>query len=324
MKTIAVIGAGQLGSRHLQSLSKLNFPARIEVVDTFSAALDTAKTRFEEMPENPNILEIKYLSSIKELSKDVDFAVVATNADVRADVVRELIRFCDVKNILLEKVLFQKVEDYAEFLDVFANRNIQVWVNHPRRQYPFYHELKNWIADSTQVSYQLQGGAWGLACNSLHFIDHLAFLTGETALEVTRDGLNRAVIQSKRKGFVEFSGVLNGRVGNHPFSLFCHDLASPVIISIYSDKLSVIIDEANGWVRIATKENGWKWDEKKERIVRFQSELTSKVVEQVISSGRCDLPTYADSVKLHIPFIRCLKMHLEQVENKKYDHCPIT
>lgn len=324
MKNIAVIGAGQLGSRHLQSLAKLNLPARIEVVDTFAASLEIAKARFEEMPANANIQEIRYLSSIHELSKSIDFVVIATNADVRAGVVRELLAACDVKNILLEKVLFQKEADYAEFVEVFASKNIQVWVNHPRRQFPYYHELKHALAGATQISYQVQGGAWGLACNSLHFIDHLAFLSGSEALQISSEGLNPTVIQSKRKGFVEFSGALRGRIASHTFTLFCHDAQSPVSIAICSDTLNAIIDEGSGLIRFATQEGGWKWEERKERIIRFQSELTNSVVEQVIATGRCDLPTYEEAVKLHLPVIACFKEFLERAENRKYDHCPIT
>ena len=48
MKTIVVIGAGQLGSRHLQALSKVNFKTTIEVVDPFESSLVVAKGRFNE------------------------------------------------------------------------------------------------------------------------------------------------------------------------------------------------------------------------------------------------------------------------------------
>lgn len=324
MKNIAVIGAGQLGSRHLQSLSKLNFPTRIEVVDIYTESLEIARKLFEKMPANANVKEIKYLRSIQELSKSLDFVVIATNADVRARVLRELCGACEVKNLLLEKVLFQNTEDYTEFIELFVSKDIHVWVNHPRRQFPYYHELKKALTGSTQVSYQVQGGAWGLACNSLHFIDHLAFLTGESTLQVGSQGMNPSVMQSKRKGFVEFSGALSGRVGRHPFTLFCHEKVSPIYITLCSDSVNAIIDESNGLIRLATEEGGWKWTEKNERIIRYQSELTSLVVEEVLATGKCDLPTYAEAVNLHLPFIDCLKSYLEQVENRKYDHCPIT
>jgi predicted dehydrogenase len=324
MKQIAVIGAGQLGSRHLQALSKVSFPVRIQVIDTVAQSLETAKARFDEMPQNPNVQEVRYLPSIQQVSKNIDFAVIATNADVRAEVVRALLDLCEVKNILLEKVLFQKPDDYHAISELFAHKNIGAWVNHPRRQFPFYKQLKHKLAGAGQVSYQLQGGGWGLACNGLHMLDHLAFLTGESVLKISGTALNKDIIQSKRKGFVEFGGGLHGQIGNHLFSLFCHNDVSPETITICSDSLNMVIDEASGWVRFASKENGWKWEEKNERIIRFQSELTNLIVEDVLISGKCDLPTYDEAMGLHVPFIRCLMKHLEQVENKKFDMCPIT
>jgi predicted dehydrogenase len=324
MKKIVLIGAGQLGRRHLQALSKVNFGAEIEVVDTVPESLAAAKVQFDEMPLNGEIRGIKYLSSIAELSGEVDVAIIATNADVRAGVVRSLLASCEVKNLVLEKVLFQKPVDYDEIQELLESHGIRAWVNHPRRLFPLYKQMKSWLAGSKQVSYQVQGGGWGLACNGLHFLDHLAYLTGDSTLTISGKGLNPSVIQSKRKGFVEFSGVLHGQIGGHPFSIYCHDELSPLVLTICSDNLNVVIDESNGWYRIARKENSWKWETVTEKIVHFQSELSHKVVGDILFSGQCDLPTYADSKKLHLPFIRCLMNHLEQTERRDCEICPIT
>lgn len=324
MRNIVVIGAGQLGSRHLQALSKMSFPVQIEVVDPVEASLETAKTRFEEMPYNPNISSINFFSSLQQLSKNIDLAIVATNADIRADVVRTLVGLCEVKNLLLEKVLFQRPEEYGEIQALLDEKGIRAWVNHPRRAFPYYHKLKNLLAGCRQLSYQVQGGDWGLGCNSLHMIDHLAFLTNENSLEISTNRLNRAVVQSKRRGYVEFSGALAGQVGPHPFELFCHDAVSPVIITICSDNLNAIIDEAGGWVRIAKRENGWQWVEEKEKIIYFQSELSNKIAEDIFEKGQCDLPTFSDATKLHLPFINALLYHLNRDSVEKHTACPIT
>ena len=98
MKNIVVIGAGQLGSRHLQALSKVNVQTRIEVVDPFADALEVARARFNEMPSNSNISGINFYSSLSELSSHVDLAIIATNSDIRAEVIRTLVRHCNVKN----------------------------------------------------------------------------------------------------------------------------------------------------------------------------------------------------------------------------------
>lgn len=324
MRNIAIIGAGQLGSRHLQALSKIRFSVAIEVVDPFASALETARARFKEMPANSNIGGINFYSSISKLSKKIDLAIIATNADVRADVIRMLVKNCDVKNLFLEKVLFQKPEEYEKIELLLKEKGINTWVNHPRRVYPYYKKLKEMLAGSTQVSYQVHGGGWGLGCNGLHMIDNLAFLTGGEVLVVDAGRLNSWVSQSKRKGFLEVSGTLTGRVGSHPFTLFCHDIASPVVISICSDNLNVIIDEGNGWVRIARKESDWQWVQVEEKIICFQSELSNKIAEDIIEMQQCDLPTFSEAANLHLPFIKALLEHINRNSGVKYSACPIT
>lgn len=325
MKNIVVIGAGQLGSRHIQALSKVNFQAKIEVVDPLAASLEVARNRFNEMPSNHNISGISFYSSLSELSSQVDLAIVATNSDIRANVVRQLVKYCDIKYLVLEKVLFQKPEEYPAIQSILDTKNVKVWVNHPRRILPYYAKLKELLTGSKQVSYQVQGGDWGLACNGLHFIDHLAFLTGCSDLkEINTDGLNPFVTMSKRKGSLEVNGVLSGNIGPHVFDLFCHHDTSPVVITICSDKLNVIIDEENGWTRISTEDKNWKWAEENLKIIHFQSELTNKIAENILDSGQCELPTFSEATKLHIPFINALLEHINRYGVEKHTACPIT
>ena len=48
MPTIVIIGAGGIGSRHLQSLSNIKIPLQIFVVDPILKALKIAKKMLEE------------------------------------------------------------------------------------------------------------------------------------------------------------------------------------------------------------------------------------------------------------------------------------
>jgi predicted dehydrogenase len=324
MKKIVLIGAGQLGRRHLQALANIDFGADIDVIDPFADSLAAARTQFDALPPNADIGKVRYLPSIAALAGTVDVAIVATNADVRADVVRALLDACEVKNVVLEKVLFQRPGDYAAIGELLESKSVNAWVNHPRRLFPFYNKLKAALAGACQVAYVVQGGAWGLACNGLHFLDHLAYLTGQGALEISGDGLNDVIIDSKRAGCVEFSGALRGRLGAHPFVIFCHAQPSPVVLDICSDDVHVTIDEANGWYRMATREGGWKWETANEKIVHFQSELTHLVVQEIVSTGACGLPTFAQACALHLPFLRCLMAHLEKTGQRNDGSCPIT
>jgi len=88
---IAIIGAGQLGSRHLQGLSRIKQEINISVIDPNPFALEIARQRFVEMPENPLIQSVAYLDSFVEFVQPVELAIIATNADVRRNVIEELV-----------------------------------------------------------------------------------------------------------------------------------------------------------------------------------------------------------------------------------------
>ena len=324
MKNLVLIGAGQLGSRHLQALSRVNYHARIAVVDPLTASLHVARSRFNEMEANPNIIGVDYYSSLNEIPREIDLVILATNADIRAELIRTLMRRCQVKNLILEKVLFQKLEDYANILSLLERTGTNAWVNHPKRLYPFYKKLKQSLDGCDRVFYQVCGGAWGLACNGLHMIDHLAFLVGGGQLQIDTSGLDPFVIPSKRPGCLEVTGSLEGQIGSHSFNLFCHQEPSREVITICSDHINAIVDEGSGWARSSSKENNWKWIEEKKKIEYFQSELTNKVTEDIFESGRCDLPTLADASALHIPFIRAMLDHINRYDDSKHITCPIT
>ncbi|MGW8169125.1 MAG: Gfo/Idh/MocA family oxidoreductase [Sulfurovaceae bacterium] len=321
---IVIIGAGQLGSRHLQGLAKSNIEISIEVVEPFENSRETAKNRYEEIEKNPKVHGIDFVESIDQLSDILDVVIIATNADVRSIIVKELLSKKKVKNLVLEKVLFQTVPEYHEVEKLLEKTSTKCWVNHPRRMFPFYKTLKNEIKDTEQISYMVQGGAWGLGCNGLHFIDHLAFLSDDLQLKIDNDFLHPHIYEAKRTGYVEFNGLLKGRIGNHIFALYSDKEHVPLSITIATDKLTAFIDEANGYARIARKVNDWKWDESRQKIIYFQSELTQILIEDIVTKGSCDLPTYAEAMKLHIPFVQALLSHMESTDDRVYTLCPIT
>ena len=174
MKKIAIIGAGQLGSRHLQGIAQSKINIDIEVVEPFEQSRIMAKDRYYEIENRKNINNIHFYESIKELSTNLDIVIVATGANVRSKIVIELLKLKQVKYLILEKVLFQTIEEYFIVEKILKETNTLCWVNHTRRMFPFYTKLKQLFKNSEQISYNYQGGDWGVGCNALHFIDHLA------------------------------------------------------------------------------------------------------------------------------------------------------
>lgn len=325
MKKIALIGAGQLGSRHLQGLAKSDLEIFIEVVEPFESSRDTAKQRFEEIPVNKKIKSIDFLENISQLSDNLDLVIIATNADVRYEVVKKLLENKEVENLVLEKVLFQKIEEYKEVEYLLNKTNTKCWVNHPRRMFPFYKNLKNQLSNSKNINFSVSGGAWGLGCNGLHFLDCFSYLSNSTKVDLNSVLLNKELYETKRKGFNEFNGMINGILSNnHTFSINCFaEEISPVEFNITSDQLNILIDESNGWYRISKKENSWKAEIKEEKIIYFQSELTNILLNDIFH-GNCILPTYDEAMNLHIKYLDLLISHTNSFSDIKYDFCPIT
>ena len=324
MKKIVIIGAGQLGSRHLQGIAQSSFDISIEVVEPFAEARNLAKMRYEEIKNNKHVKQIAFYDTIAKISNHIDMVIVATSSDVRSLVVAELLRTKKVNNLVLEKVLFQTIDEYHLIQKLLEETNTSCWVNHARRMLPFYKNLKLKFKDTEQVSYSFQGGDWGIGCNALHFIDHLAFLTQTDELILENKFLDNKIYDSKRKGFIEFNGLLVGKLNNHTFSLYSNEQTSAGILSIVSDTLSIIIDEAKGEYRVATKENNWEWEIYNEKIIYFQSEMSNILLEDILIKNRCYLPTYEEAMKLHIPFIQCLLEHMNKITGKENTLCPVT
>ncbi len=323
MKTVVLIGAGQLGSRHLQSLSLLDINVKIQVVDPYEESLKISKERFEQMPNNP-LIKVEYFLNINDIDVNIDLCIVATTSNVRADIIKILVGKKNIRKFILEKVLFQKLSEYDEIQQILKNKNIDCWVNHPFRCYPIYKELKKYFSSFTPVTYHVSGGDWGLGCNGLHYIDHLAFLTNSYDLNINTDFLDKVIIDSKRNGFKEFSGRLIGSLGDNNFILQCDKYYSPLTITIQNENIKIILDEVSGWLKIAKKENNWKWENFNEKIMFFQSELTNIVATEIFKNNDCDLPTFEMATNLHKSFIEGLLRHLNKVENKTNDICPIT
>ena len=325
MYKIVLIGAGQLGGRHLQSLAKMDIPILIDVVDLGLEQLNLAKERFEQIPEHVKIHSVNYRSSLKEAFLDIDVCIIATTADVRCAITKEVLNTKKVKNIIFEKVLFQSLNDYDEVEQLLGDKGVKAWVNCPRRMYPFYHEVKEYFQEGERISYHLNGGNWGLACNSIHFVDHMAFYSGMNDFEIDTTGLYDKIYESKRKGFVEFFGTLKLNYNNgSELVLHSHmDSSAPSVLSILGEKCHVVACEASGKAFISSEINAWKWEENN-IIIPFQSELTHLAVAEILSKGHCCLTKYSDSAKLHKPLIKGLLKHIELICNRKIDNCPIT
>jgi predicted dehydrogenase len=325
MKKILLIGAGNIGSRHLQALGKSHIPLTIGVVDPSRQALEISKQRFAEVKKKNGSRRVEYYESLDCVKGQFDVGIVATSSDIRKEIVQELLRRVDVKFLMLEKVAFQNTRDFESVIKLLKSKHVKAWVNLPRRVIPFYREMKKEIKPHEQVFYTVQGGDWGLACNAIHFIDHLCFLIEETDYEVSCHTLDRDVKESKRKGFVEFTGALHCHFynGSELNLISQNGSRQPPLTTIMGKSVLYAIEEEKGSARVSHEENGWKLEKTPFRLY-YQSELTNKLVEEIINTGNCGLTPIEESYLIHKPLLESFIEHLEDLTGKKYSSCPIT
>lgn len=325
MINIAIIGAGQIGSRHLQALSQLNRTTNIQIVDPNYKSLEKARERFLQIQKNKNVQKVEYLKNIVDLSNNLELVIISTTSDIRREVIEKLLLQKKVHYVILEKVLFQRIEDFVIVNNLLVRNNVKAWVNCPRRMIHFYKQLRSKFKEIKKVDYRVSCSNMGIGCNSIHFLDLFAFLTGQTNFVLFSDQLDPNIIMSKQPGFLEFTGTLYGtssKGSNIAITSYLKGDA-PLIISINSEAIICLIREDEGKAWISEKANNWIWEEVSFTIP-YQSQITNLVVQEILDTGECDLPNYEESWNIHTPLLKSLIFYLQKQKMEEINLCPIT
>ena len=327
-KNIAIVGLGEIGSRHLQALAQCDFETKLYCIDPNIESLDRAKNRLHKLPKNSKIHSILFEESIDSLPIAIDFSVIATNADIRFQVLSDLLEKVQVDYLLLEKILFQKIDDIVNGQKLLNRYDTRAWVNCTRRMWPIYNDLREFLKDKKELSYNLNGGMWGMGCNAIHILDHFEWLTNSKLLSLDIDNLDPIIHDSKREGFIEFSGALKAFYSNQNQMLLQSDFLSKqksFNIVIKNKDFSIIIKESLGTIDIvASNKNNKSLEKNSKFTVPYQSELTHLVAREAIFNNHSKLTPYADSADQHKLLLSALKTHADKILEKSLEICPIT
>lgn len=323
---ILLAGAGQLGSRHAQALARSTAPLRLTVMDPSPRSLETTRQRLGEIPSPPGggVVEAAFVTAIPAGGR-FDLAILACLADVRAAVTRELFAKAFAPFVVFEKVLFTRLSDYDDIGELLARHDARAWVNCPRRMYPVTDALRELARGP--VSLAATGGSWGIGCNSIHFADLLALLTGETDIRWDVSGLDPEPRAASRPGFLECTGTLRGETpGGSRLTLTARHGEPPAyVMTMETDAARVELDEAQGRGSVTTLADGVIQD--LPCRAPYQSELTHLVAAALREHGDCPLTPYAESATLHLALLRALLGalggHLAQA-GRAADEIPVT
>ena len=321
-----IIGAGQIGSRHLQALCHLESPTRIDLVDPSDKSLQTARDRYEEViSPNKQDVELFCHNSLDGLPGTLDLVIVATNSNVREEVIRSVTQKRPVKNLILEKVLFQRIGQYIEIDNLLKEFSIPTWVSSWMRTTDLFKKIKSVLNLNNPIQMKIEGSRWGMGTNSIHYMDLFSYFSGCNDFKFVEAHLEDKVLDAKRKGFKEFMGHLKGQNSRgDSLDLICKDEEEgPITIKIRNglEKYLLVTDFVG---HVDFKSSNKLASRIGKVALPYQSEMTHIWVNDILSKGSCDLPTYSNSMALHLELIRTFTGHLEKITGEKIEACPIT
>tara|TARA_A100001035_G_C27787074_1_gene505024 strand:+ start:7678 stop:8631 length:954 start_codon:yes stop_codon:yes gene_type:complete len=313
---VLIIGCGNIGSWHLQSLRRLKFKLSIYVVDSDPKSFSLAKQRFNKI-KNLTSHSCLFSTELPKKIKYFDICILATSSHRRYKIIESISEKVVIKNWIIEKVLSQNKNDLIKIEKLIDLKKCNAWVNTPHRTQLLFKKLKNKIKKK-RVSGSVKGVNWGLMCNSIHYLDVFSWLLDEKLVSINTDKLNKQWFSSKRGNYMEVDGALKATFSE----------GSSLLISCKSKKnskkklifniLDWSIDIVCGRVTNLKSDVGIFYK------LKPQSKLTHKFVKDIILKNNCDLPSIQESIFLHKVFIDSVLPKWRDYTKKKSLNIPIT
>lgn len=321
VRRVILIGCGNIGSRHLQALVKLEYDLSIDIVEPSIKARSLAKSRLNQIKYNDKKHQFVWYKSISELKNESDLVIIATNAKGRVDLIQQILELGHRK-LIVEKMVCQSTAEYKKLLALMKKFHAKGWVNTNRRYFKAYRSIKEKFTDSNYIHLSVFAGNSGLGTNAIHYIDLFSWLVEDYKIKLNGEFLTNQIFDNKRgENFKEFLGTIIGFSKNSFASLtFFPAKKESFIIKIYGENGFAYVNEL--------EEQGYFLDNKGKVKLNAKfghtSELTTKIIQDIFSTDDCLLPTLKDSYHLHKELFRIFNRHIKKILNKDIELCPIT
>ena len=299
MINIMIIGLGSIGSRHLESILKINKNKNIYLIDP------KYNSNNQSLLLNSSNTKIFKFSEISNFNINFDLVIISTNSDVRFDITNKLFKLNKFKNLLLEKISFIKISHYNAINQKAIYYRTKIFVNYPRPMWKSYINLKKIIKNDVIIDMNFSSFSWNLCSNSLHYINLFNFLTNTDSINMVHHRILNRYFKSKRNSFYELKGSL----------VFCNDVKQKLYLQDtfkYSDqkltintkKYCINIFEKNGLMKIYNKDQ--KKITKNNFKTELQSDLTNIFFQSILDRDFSKLPTLASCTHSDTIFLNSL------------------
>ncbi len=298
-KKVVIVGAGSIGSRHLQAIKKAKISIEIYVLDISKKSLKVAETRYKSIKKNDYVKKIIFTNKTSDLPQDIFLLVSATSASSRFNSTKSILDLCNVKNIIFEKFLFLKIIEYNKMSKLLKNKRINAWTNCNYQVIPFF--KKNKYFNSDKLTMFVHGGDWAFASSAIHFIELFCYLTNNKISKMKFDLKNEQILPSKRNKYHEFGGLITAETQKGDTLLIESKKESkkPLYIDLSNNNFLFRLEVSKRTAHMTNFSNQNLFTKKFHIKFPFQSDLTNLYLKDIINKGDCGLPKYEDSSLNH-------------------------
>ena len=310
-KKFLIVGFGGMGCRHAQSLIN-SFHDCITSIYEPSNDIYEQNLNLIGQASNKNIIK---LSSLNEAKLKYDFCVIATSSAPRFQILETLLKYHDISNFLVEKVVFQTNTQFDKIQKLIGNKN--VYVNFVNRYFENYIDIKKEI-NNLPFTMDVIGGDFGLGCNALHYFDLFKYF-GANDIKLNKFNLKENLNGNKRGN--EYKEVF-GQISVHSQNGSSLNISSEearnggVELIIKTPKSTHLLNEE----LLTHIRYGSKHIKSSSLKIKYTSSLTEKIFKDIIDS-RCLLPNLSDTKDIHSILFESINKSLNL---KIHDVCPVT
>ena len=155
MKTILLIGVGQLGCRHLEGLVTSSTPLVIHAVDMSLESINLAKSRWQSFGEKTNNHKIFWNNTLPCNLDFFDVCIISSTSTKRASLVQQISKCYLVNYWILEKVLAQSSGELSHIESILMNAK-GAWVNTPWRSMDLFKSIKKEVNENVPLKISFQ------------------------------------------------------------------------------------------------------------------------------------------------------------------------
>ena len=150
---------------------------------------------------------------LKSIVLNVDLIIIMDSDDYFLEKSLNYFKYYFACPLILEKFLFPDIDSFKEGKKILIDYPSPIYVNEWMR----INLLKEVISQYKDTKAEFQFiGTFGILCNAVHIIDLIKETLNIDDFRLCEtDSYLKSIINSKRKGYNEFKGIISYRSNNH-------------------------------------------------------------------------------------------------------------